>query len=415
DMSDLPENKKAKKKGHKGKKTKAGYKEEMNPLYSETHVDLLPKSSTEPAPEAGFIHPGILVNEEQLEEIKKRVSKGIEPQKTAFEKLKESPLAALDYKAAPQDTVSCGPYSDPNLGCQEEKRDCAAAYTQALLWYITGNKKYAENAIDIMNAWSSTLRGGHNYANGPVQAAWCGSVWPRAAEIIRYTYSGWSDHEIAQFQNMLRTQYLPFIIHGDCENGNKELAMSDALVNIGVFLDDKDVFDLGLKFWRARTPAYIYLKSDGPKPIQPPGCPPAYWSNKGLMPELVDGLLQETARDAHHIGMAFAAMTNAAETARQQGVNLYGEEAKRMMAAMEFEAQYLPPNNKPAPENLKFSLLNTWEIAFNHFHNREGYELPYMSKVIPLNRPTGVDHHMVWETLTHGNMGKVGLPPITEK
>ena len=101
------------------------------------------------------------------------------------------------------------------------KKDCAAAYSQALMYAITGDKAYAENAIKIMNAWSSTLVGGHNYANGPVQAAWSGSVWPRAAEIIRYTYDGWSDSDIAKFQNMLRVQYLPSLVQGDCENGNK--------------------------------------------------------------------------------------------------------------------------------------------------------------------------------------------------
>ena len=47
---------------------------------------------------------------------------------------------------------------------------------RALMWVITGNEAYAKNAIKIMNAWSSTLKGGHTYANGPVQSAWCGSV-----------------------------------------------------------------------------------------------------------------------------------------------------------------------------------------------------------------------------------------------
>jgi len=27
-----------------------------------------------------------------------------------------------------------------------------------------------------------------------------------------------------------------------------------------------------------------------------------------------------------------------------------------------------------------------------------------MAAVIPTNRPTGVNHHMAWETLTHGDM-----------
>ncbi|MBK5209897.1 MAG: DUF1080 domain-containing protein [Flavobacteriaceae bacterium] len=402
----------AKKGGSKNKAKDANYEGEKNPFYAAVTVSLLADPSGKPAKPVGFVHPGILVNGDQLNEIKRRVAAGIEPQASAFEVLKNSPFGAKDYVATPRETVSCGPYSNPNLGCKDEQKDCAAAYSQALLWSITGDKIYAENAIKIMNAWSSTLVGGHNYANGPVQAAWTGSVWPRAAEIIRYTYDNWSESDVAKFQNMLRTQYLPSIIHGNCENGNKELAMSEALINIGVFNDDKDVFDLGIKMWRGRTPAYIYLKSDGLNPIEPPGCGTAIWGNKGHIPEFVDGILQETARDARHPGLGFASIANAAETARQQGVNLYEEEGKRMMAAMEFQAQYLPPNNVPVPENLIFTHLKTWEIAFNHFHDRMGYPLPNMSVVIPTNRPTGTDHHMVWETLTHAGIGNVGLPPI---
>jgi|GEM_PF-238637 len=398
-----------------GKDVEASYESEMNPAYASVVVNLKADASGKPAKSAGFVHPGVLVNRSQLDEIKKRVNAGIEPQKSAFEKLKTSPLGALDYTPNPVATVSCGPRSNPDLGCKAEQADCAAAYSQALLWAITGNKAYAENAIKIMNAWSYTLTGGHNYANGPVQAAWCGSVWPRAAEIIRYTYNGWSESDVAKFQNMLRVQYLPTIIHGDCENGNKELAMTEALINIGVFNDDRAVFDLGLKMWRGRTPAYIYLKSDGPKPVEPPGCGMAIWGNKGKTPEFVDGLLQETARDSHHPWMAFSSMANGAETARQQGVDLYAEEGKRMMAALEFQAQYLAPNNAPVPENLKFDLQPTWEIAYNHFHDRMGYNLPKMSAVIPTNRPTGVDHHMAWETLTHAGMGAIGLPSANKK
>jgi hypothetical protein len=212
--------------------------------------------------------------------------------------------------------------------------------------------------------------------------------------------------------NMLRTQYLPSIIHGDCENGNKELSMTEALINIGVFNDDRAVYDLGVKMWRGRTPAYIYLKSDGPTPIEPPGCGVAIWSNKGLMPELVDGLLQETARDSHHPWMAFSSMANAAETARQQGLDLYGEQGKRMMAALEFQAQYLAPNNAPVPANLTFGLNPTWEIAYNHFHDRMGFKLPKMAAVLPTNRPTGGDHQMIWETLTHAALGSIGIPPV---
>lgn len=382
-----------------------------NPLYATTPVVTTPNTSGKPAPPAGFVHPGVLVNRAQLDEID-RVAKGIEPQRTAFEALKASPLAAVDYTPHPRETVECGSNSRPDLGCKAEQADSEAAYAQALMWYITGKQVYAENAVKILNAWSSTLTGGHTNANGQVQASWTGDVFPRAAEIMRYSYKGWSDADIAKFQNMLTTQFLPQLIHGTCENGNKELTQSEAIINIGVFNDNRVVFDWGVKMWRNRVPAYIYLKSDGPKPIEPPGCGPAIWSNKGMMPELVDGILQETARDSQHPAMAFAGMVDAAETARQQGLDLYAEQGKRIMAAMEFVAQYLPPNNAKPPENLEFNTHPTWEIAYNEFHDRLGFSLPKMAAVLAGIRPTGVNHHMNWETLTHAGIGNFGLPPV---
>jgi hypothetical protein len=396
----------------KKKGGKKGGGDTSNPASRNPGVSTAANPSGQPNAPAGFVHPGVLVNRAQLDEIKRRVAAGKEPQKTAFEALKASKFAALDYTPHPRETVECGPYSNPDIGCKDEQGDSDAAYAQALAWYITGNKAYAQNAVKIMNAWSGTLTGGHTNANAEVQASWAGAVWPRAAEIIRYSFQDWSSADIARFQNMLTTQYLPSLIHGTCENGNKEATMSEAIVNIGVFNDNREAFDFGIKMWRGRAPALVYLKSDGPTPVEPVGCGPAIWGNKGFTPELVDGLEQETARDSQHAAMAFAGMVDVAETARQQGIDLYAEQGKRIMAAMEFQAQFLPPNNAKPPENLEFNLHPTWEIAYNHFHNRLGISLPKMGAVIPGNRPTGVNHHMAFETLTHGDMGAIGLPPV---
>jgi hypothetical protein len=362
---------------------------------------------------AGFYHPGVLVNRAQLDFVKAKIAAGAEPWKSAFEAAKASDLGTLNYIPHPWKTCECGPNSRPDHGCKDEQHDSEAAYTQALLWYFSGNQAYSQNAINIMDAWANTLTGGHTFANGPVQAAWCAEQWPRAAEIIRYTGTNWPASDIAKFQVMLAMQYVPSLTNGSCENGNKELSMSEALINIGVFNDDRKTFEQGLKMWRGRTPAYIYLTTDGPTPVKAPGCDDMpFWGNKGMTTPFVDGLLQESVRDSGHANLALAAMVNAAETARQQGVDLYAEQAKRIMAALEFQAQYLPPNNATPPDNVTFHLHPTWEIAFNHYHNRMGNPLPKMAAVIPGNRPTGVNHDMAWETLTHAEVGAVGLPPL---
>jgi hypothetical protein len=374
-----------------------------------------PSQTAAPAKSAaGFSHPGVLVNRAQLEFVKSKVAAGAEPWRLAFEAAKSSEYGSLAYTPKPRQTVECGPYSKPDLGCKDEQRDSAAAYTHALLWFISGDRAHADKAIEIMNAWSATLTGGHKLSNGPVQAAWCGELWPRAAEIIRYTHDGWAQADVERFRNMLATQYVPSLIGGSGENGNKELSMSEALINVGVFNDDRETFERGIKMWRGRTPAYIYLATDGPTPLKAAGWQDMpFWGNKGQTTPLVDGLLQESVRDSQHANMGLSAMVNAAETARQQGVDLYGEQAKRIVAALEFQAQFLPPNNAPPAKNVVMNKHPTWEIAYNHYHNRLGLDLPKMAAVLPTNRPTGVNHQMAWETLTHAGVGAVGLPPVS--
>src|SRR3974390_904224 len=117
---------------------------------------------------AGFYHPGVLVNPAQLDFVKAKIAAGAEPWKSAFEAAKASDSGALNYIPHPWKTCECGPNSRPDHGCKDEQRDSEAAYTQALLWYFSGNQTYAQNAINIMDAWANTLTGGHTFANGPV-------------------------------------------------------------------------------------------------------------------------------------------------------------------------------------------------------------------------------------------------------
>ena len=107
-------------------------------------------------------------------------------------------------------------------------------------------------------------------------------------------------------------------------------------------------------------------------------------------------------------------MTNAAETARIQGVDLYSIESKRMAAAYEFHSKYLSRENANSTAICGVALNAVtpdpmWEIAYNEFANRLNVALPNTEKLVGMIRPTGADHHMVWETLTHAEVGSVGL------
>ena len=362
-----------------------------------------------------FVHPGVQVDKGQLDFVKAKIAAKAEPWTGALTAMKKSSFASLTYTAKPRATVECGSSSMPDNGCSDEKNDVVAAYTHALLWYLTGEEANAKKAIEIMNAWSQVLVE-HTNSNAPLQSAWAASVFPRAAEIMRYTYNGWAQADVDRFGTMLSKVYMPLVNHGSASNGNWELSMIEASMGIAVFLDDRPAFDKSVDQWRKRTPAYVYLTTDGATPVPPPtgnktgAALVAFWYDQT---KYVDGLCQETCRDIGHVQYGLAAMLNAAETATIQGTDLFAEESKRLRGALEFHAQYL--NGVAVPSWLCGGSLTDvsadpmWEIGYNALVNRQGLDLPQTKKLLAKIRPTKSDHHMVWETLTHAGVGKAGL------
>jgi len=51
-----------------------------------------------------------------------------------------------------------------------------------------------------------------------------------------------------------------------------------------------------------------------------------------------------------------------------------------------------------------------WEIGYNQYATTLGLALPNSKTLVMKQRPSGADHHMVWETLSHGDIGGIGLP-----
>src|SRR5690349_973586 len=232
---------------------------------------------------AVFQHPGVLVSRGQLDLARQNALAGTQPWKAAYDAMRASNYAALSWSPKPRAVVECGSSSNPNNGCSDERADAIAAYTHALMWYITQDARYAQKSIQIMDAWSAVLQD-HTNSNAPLQTGWAGSSFARAAEVIRYSYPGWTN--LTRFATMLRTVYQPTVITGaGSKKGNSELIMTYAATGIAVFLDDRPSFDKALAIWRGRLPAYVYQAADGAQPRTPTTCPAkdtraelvAYW------------------------------------------------------------------------------------------------------------------------------------------
>jgi hypothetical protein len=410
---------------------------------------------------SGFVHPGILVDLPQLDLVRSKISAGQEPWASAFANIQNSGsstktalrptsyrFSSLSYVPAPVPVIySAGPgnttylEAHPELpqptGDVEHLDDARAALAQALMWYMTGNAAYAQKAIQIMNAWSYTLtsipfdqprRVDNNsqvYDQGKLQAGWGTELFTRAAEIIRYTYSGWTSADIAQFSQMLDQVYLPLTISGWTGGANWLSTLADATMDIGIFTDDHATFDSGVSMWRQWTPSIIYLPSDGPTPVPPSSvfstatALKSYWYNPS---SYVSGLEGETLRDLSHMMMGLGSMSAGAETARIQGVDLWSEQKNRIIAGYELNAGYVnayldqlaalggaQPSatwKPPGWVGATFTVGGTaytggWEVAYNTLVKRMGASMPNTAKVVQRLRPSGVGMQNSWDTLTN--------------
>jgi hypothetical protein len=350
-----------------------------------------------------FVHPGGLNSKAELDFVKAKIQAGAQPWKGEFDQMISSSYATR------------GPHGLPNINSRNNdanvsRDDAIAAYTQALLWYFTDDETYANRSIAILNSWSELQRFTAGSDQDRLQAGWIGAVFAQAAEIMR-GYLGWSASEIGDLQAMFRRAFYPQLNTASSWNGNVDLTQIDAMLSIAVCNEDEAEFNKGLDRLRVRNRAYFYLTSDGarPQPIAGDGGDPQkFWSNPS---KWVDGLNQETCRDnGHHSQFGLGSALHAAEIAWHQGVNVYTKNQKRYTAAMELMAtqlltgsmQGICSNNTSSPDR-----YDTWEVGYNHYHNRAGVALPKTQKLlveqIRPRAPRAV-WNLVYETLTHADL-----------
>ncbi|KDN40597.1 secreted protein [Tilletiaria anomala UBC 951] len=376
-------------------------------------------SKTQAKSEA-FTHPGVLVSNAQLRYVKSQLGLDQDgnlttasktPWATAYSHFITANYTSLSWAASPRANVECGSYSNPNLGCTDERQDAIASYSLALAYVLTDNDAYAKKAIEVMDAWAKTLQT-HSNSNAPLQTGWAGAMWPKAGELIRYYYGHkWPSSKQTRFQSMLRDIYLPTIINGSMSNGNWELVMMEAAIGIAVFLEDRSSYDKAMHTFQKRVPAYIYLASDGslPKTVPKQNLNSkdkiiAYWQGQS---KFVSGLSQETCRDFTHAGYGLASIANVAETARIQGNDIYQttDLGKRLRRALEFHTQY--QNGEPVPSWLcngayAGDLEGMTEVGFNAFFFRAGKRMPQTREYTVSRRPqAGNSLFLAWQTLTH--------------
>ena len=304
-----------------------------------------------------FIHPGINQTSADLELMKKMVGAGQEPYKSAFDRLKAA--ADSTFLVKPHTHVLRGPYGKPNIGGDDLSKSANMAYNYAVVWYITGNKTYANKAIEILNAWSPVLWH-FDYNDAKLLAAWTGHELCNAAEILRYTNSGWQQKDIDAFTNMLMGVYYPLLrFYYPQANGNWDGAIIHTVLSIAIFTDNRKMFDNAIDhFLHAPVNGSIF---------------------KYIFPS---GQCQETARDQGHVQLGIGEFAGAAQVAYTQGVDLFSIADNRIALGYEFTASYIlgetPFSYMPISERARV-LRDDYEYVYRHY-TAKGVNVPYTKR-----------------------------------
>ena len=347
----------------------------------------------------GFNHPGLFHSQNDLNRMREAVKAKEEPIFSGFKILKESLHSKSNYKMQ-------GPFPEwgraPNIRAGEARNDAKAAYENALMWSITGDKEHAKKAIQIINAWANTLKKVSGI-DGVLAAGIQGVKFANAAEILRYSNSGWSEQEAKKCEESFKKAWYPTIQHyAYFANGNWETAALQTNMAIAVFCNDRELFESTVKY-----------SVNG--------------AGNGSIPHMIvypSGQCQETTRAQHYAQLGIGLLTGAAEIAWNQGVDLYGWNDNRILKGFEYTAKYGLGEEVPFENYLdrtgKYGLggrhQNYTEISTvsrgrfwpiferiqNHYTNRRNIYAPYSSKVVKIKRPEGHSSDYVGHgTLTH--------------
>lgn len=346
------------------------------------------------AEDKAFIHPGALHTQADINAIKDSIANGNETTLKGLEALTSSKYAQPSVSGRATETIVRGG-NGSNYGQLYE--DCAKVYQNALRWKIEGNEECGRKACEILNSWSATLKTVTGNADRYLASGIYGYQLANAAELMRnhpdFNVKPMQDMLINVFYKPLSERFLISNEFGRDHNdayitnywANWDLANMAATVAIGIFCDRRDIYEIGIDYFKnGRGNGSVY----------------------NAIPHLFDGSVaqwQESGRDQGHCNLGIGLMASVCEMAWNQGDDLYSWGQNRFMYAAEYVAGYnngieMPfelyewgkggkgeyASNSVVSNAGRGEMRPIWNMIYNHYHNRLGYEMPNVKKRIEL-------------------------------
>lgn len=318
-----------------------------------------------------IVHPGILQTRSDLEFMKSKIKAGEDPWKSAWDRLLAEPNSSLDFKPNPVIHIVRGAYGAGEKGGAELSASAAAVNSHVLQWVVTGNHANARKAIEIFDAWSSTLADFFEN-DAMLLAGWTGGEFCNAAEILRATYPGWRSESINQFKRMLCTVYVPLLrMYYPEANGNWDAAIMYTMLSIGIFCENRQMMEEAYRHYRV-----------GPV-------------NSGITRYIYpSGQCEESTRDMGHTQLGLGYLARTAMVAWNQGVDLFSEADNRLALGYEYTSKYMLGEDVPVygviSEKARGHFSDIYSIVLQHYRHEKHISMPYTeqatAKALPHSR-----------------------------
>jgi hypothetical protein len=253
--------------------------------------------------------------------------------------------------------IYCGSYNKDPQGNTIPECDYAVdngidAYSLALLGYLTDDAASSSEAIRFTLAWADNFKGFDPAgSNALLQAGWTAPWYANAAEILRYTFAGWTaDH--TRRTTALLAVLLPQVTDETAGASNNWLhSRIEAHMAIAIFEDDAAMLAGAVAQWKANTPSYFYIASDAQAPPLPHrvvtrASITAVWNT----PTYVPGMTMETCRDLGHQGLGVRSILNSLAIAGTQGLDMFAGNycRARLTTFIEEQAKWMVSRKDPA-------------------------------------------------------------------
>lgn len=301
-----------------------------------------------------FVHPGILNTKATLDYIRSEANNSSSDR---FSWYTNTVAAYINNNSMPTSfpSIVYAKASGTTPSETQIRENSILAYAYALRWAKTGSSQYAINAKFILDGWASNFQkylpdAGTSVSQAYLEASWVAPTFAAAAEIIKhYTVNGntanWpttNQTQFVSFLNILKNDYVNKVI-GSGHQKNWAISAGYAKMAIGVYLDNRNVYDNGLQIIKDSIATVI--EADG------------------NMPELC------SRGDCGHFQYSLTGLTYAAEIDRIQGGNeVFTNRSERLMQGFTFMEQAFKDQN-PCISCSTAKVYPSVELAHRYYSN----------------------------------------------